>query len=92
MDVQHPDDVHEIFDNISYAKGSAVVRMLRAWLGEKEFQAGLQLYLKRHSYSNAQTDDLWRALEEATGQPVGKVANNWTKLMGRCVEYSLNVH
>ena len=48
VDVTHPDDVHEIFDNISYAKGSAVIRMLQAWLGEKEFQTGLQLYLNRH--------------------------------------------
>eukprot|EP00959_Pyramimonas_sp_CCMP1952_P357938 7494261-Pyramimonas_sp.AAC.1 len=34
------------------------------------------------SYGNAETADLWAALEEATGEPVGRVAHNWTRLMG----------
>lgn len=53
VDVQHTDQIDEIFDVISYAKGSAVIRMLRAWLGVPHFQAGLHLYLNRFKYANA---------------------------------------
>ena len=31
--VGHPDEVGEIFDAISYCKGSSVIRMLNNWVG-----------------------------------------------------------
>ena len=46
----------EIFDAISYCKGASVIRMVEAFLGEKEFQKGMHLYLTRHMYSNAATE------------------------------------
>lgn len=44
--VNHPDEVDEIFDAISYSKGSVVIRMLHAYLGADTFRKGLQAYLK----------------------------------------------
>ena len=33
VEVGHPSEVDEIFDNISYNKGASVIRMLYNWIG-----------------------------------------------------------
>ncbi len=85
VEVGHPAEISEIFDKVSYSKGSSILRMLWQYLGEKNFQKGLQHYLKRHSYSNAKTEDLWIALEEMSGKPVAKIMANWTSKPGHPV-------
>ncbi len=82
ISVGHPAEISEIFDKVSYSKGASILRMLHEYLGAKDFQKGLQHYLKRHAYSNARTEDLWRALEEKSGKPVRKVMANWTSKAG----------
>ena len=46
------------------------------------FRRGLHLYLTRHAYGNTFTEDLWAALEEESGQPVGRIMNTWVGQMG----------
>ena len=70
-----PSEVEQIFDDISYAKGASVIRMMHRFLGDDAFRAGLSTYLQRHAYSNASTEDLWTALGEKSGQPVRSVAS-----------------
>ncbi|KAF4524826.1 hypothetical protein B566_EDAN013986 [Ephemera danica] len=36
----------------------------------EDFRQGMQLYLTRHQFGNAETEDLWAALEESSGKPV----------------------
>lgn len=38
MEVHHADEIDQVFDAISYNKGSAVIRMLQSYLGEDIFQ------------------------------------------------------
>ncbi len=80
--VNHPGEISEIFDAVSYSKGASVIKMLQDYLGEADFQKGLKLYLKTHKYSNAETTDLWRALEKISKKPVEKIMNNWTSQPG----------
>ena len=80
--VNNPAEIGELFDAISYSKGAAVLRMLENFLGEEPFRRGLQSYLAAHEYSNARTEDLWAALAEASGQPVGAIMDTWTKQTG----------
>ncbi|TSC86869.1 MAG: puromycin-sensitive aminopeptidase [Microgenomates group bacterium Gr01-1014_7] len=80
--VGHPAEISEIFDKVSYSKGATILRMLWKYQGEKDFQKGLQHYLKKHAYGNARTEDLWKALEEVSGKPVGLVMKNWTSKPG----------
>ncbi|XP_001599897.2 puromycin-sensitive aminopeptidase isoform X2 [Nasonia vitripennis] len=80
--VGHPSEIDEIFDDISYNKGASIIRMLHSYIGDDDFRKGMNLYLKRHSYANAQTEDLWNALEEASKKPVGHVMSTWTKQQG----------
>jgi len=70
------------FDDISYLKGQSFLRMLEAYLGEKEFRDGIRRYLRQHAYSNTTTADLWAALESSSGQPVGAIAADWTGRAG----------
>ena len=82
VEVTDPNEISEIFDAISYSKGSSVIRMLAAYLGEDTFRRGLNDYLKQHQYSNATTEDLWKALGKASGKPVKEMMDTWTKQGG----------
>ncbi|KAF7084371.1 hypothetical protein CFC21_088013 [Triticum aestivum] len=82
VDVNHVDEIDEIFDAISYRKGAAVIRMLQSYLGAEIFQKSLAAYIKRFAYSNAKTEDLWAALEEGSGEPVKTLMHSWTKQQG----------
>ncbi|KFY29483.1 hypothetical protein V493_02344 [Pseudogymnoascus sp. VKM F-4281 (FW-2241)] len=80
--VKRADEVNQIFDAISYSKGSCVLRMISTYLGEDVFMEGIRLYLKEHAYGNTQTGDLWSALSTASGKDVRKVMDIWTKNVG----------
>ena len=80
--MNNPAEVNQLFDAISYSKGAAIIRMLEQFLGEETFQQGLQGYISAHQYGNARTEDLWRALESASGKPVTSIMDTWTKQMG----------
>ena len=80
--VKRADEVNEIFDAISYAKGSSVLRMLSKYLGEDTFMEGIRRYLKKHAYGNTRTEDLWASLADASGKPVEEVMSIWTKNVG----------
>lgn len=48
----------------------------------QDFQAGMRLYLRRHQFGNTFTEDLWAALQEASGRPVAAVMSSWTRQTG----------
>lgn len=75
-------EVDQIFDAISYLKGSSVIRMLAAHLGTDTFLLGVSNYLKAHQYGNAKTKDLWSALSQASGQDVVGFMDPWIKKIG----------
>ncbi len=82
IDVKDPAEIREIFDHITYAKGSSVNRMLEHYLGEPALRKGLKAYLQKYAYKNAKTVDLWKALEEASGKPVRAVMASYTRQGG----------
>jgi len=82
VEVEDPRALDEIFDAVSYSKGAAIIHMLQTYLGADVFRDGLRAYLRQYSYLNAETADLWRALETSSGQPVGRIMSAWTSLPG----------
>ena len=80
--VQSAGQIAQIFDAISYAKGSSLLRMIANWLGEDVMIKGVSNYLNKFKYGNAKTEDLWNALSEASGKDVTKVMSTWTKKIG----------
>jgi aminopeptidase N len=75
-------EIEQIFDHISYLKGSSVIRMLSSYLGTDTFIKGVSNYLKKHAYGNATTEDLWSALSEASGKDVSHFMSDWIKKIG----------
>lgn len=75
-------EVDQIFDHISYLKGSSVIRMLSSHLGQETFLRGVAKYLKTHAYGNATTNDLWSALSEASGKDVNSFMDPWIRKIG----------
>ena len=80
--VKRSDEINQIFDAISYSKGSCVIRMISTYLGEKIFMEGIRQYLAKHAYGNTRTDDLWSALSKASGKDVSEVMAIWTRKIG----------
>lgn len=80
--VKRADEINQIFDAISYSKGSCVLRMISTYIGEDAFLEGVRRYLKKHAYGNTQTGDLWASLAEASGKPIDEVMTIWTKHVG----------
>ncbi|XP_071443290.1 aminopeptidase N-like [Hetaerina americana] len=60
--IGNPSEISQIFDAISYMKGSFILRMMNLFLGENTFRKGVNLYLKSHKFQSAEQDDLWTAL------------------------------
>lgn len=75
-------EVDQIFDHISYLKGSSVIRMLSTHLGRETFLQGVARYLKAHAYGNATTNDLWSALSQASNQDVNNFMDPWIRKIG----------
>ena len=83
VDVNNPAEIDALFDGaIVYAKGSRMLVMVRALLGDKALREGLKNYFAAHKYSNATGADLWKALGDASGLNIGKVMNSWLEQPG----------
>ncbi len=75
-------EANSAFDDITYRKGQAFLLMLESFLGENAFRDGIRRYMAAHKYSNSTTADLWSALSDASGKPVGEIAAAWTEQPG----------
>ena len=80
--VANESDANSAFDDITYRKGQSFLRMLESFLGEDVFRDGVRRYIAAHEYSNSTTVDLWNALSDASGKPVGEIAAAWTEQPG----------
>lgn len=90
VEIGHPNQISQIFDAISYSKGSVIIRMMHRFLGEETFRNGVTGYLEKHKYANAKQDDLWAALTEVAHKSlslpenlfVKKIMDTWTLQVG----------
>jgi puromycin-sensitive aminopeptidase len=67
----------EMFDAITYEKGAAVLFMLEQYVGPPVFRAGVRQYIRDHREGNATANDLFGALEQASGTRVRAIARDW---------------
>jgi aminopeptidase 2 len=80
--VKNTNDIQNIFDAISYSKGSCLVRYLASYLGPDNFRKGMNLYMNNNLYKNTTSTDLWKAFDEVSNSDIGKLMNSWTKQTG----------
>ena len=88
--VHHPDEIDELFDLISYEKGCSVLYQIHQFIGKDAFQHGIRAYLKKHSFGNTETHDLWDALESSCKElglnlPVRDIMDAWVFTLGHPV-------
>jgi aminopeptidase N len=70
-------DAMESFDELTYDKGAAILRMIESWLGADTFRRGVHRYLVDNAWKNARADDLFKALDYVSAQRVGELASGF---------------
>jgi aminopeptidase N len=71
-------EIVEVFDTISYKKGSAIIQMLTSFVGEKAFREGLAHYLNTYQHKNTTPPNLWDSLQHNTTFPIQEIMECWT--------------
>ncbi|MCF8427132.1 MAG: M1 family metallopeptidase [Bacteroidia bacterium] len=71
---ENPD---EVFDVVSYQKGSWILHCLRAEIGDDAFFKGIKNYLVNNAYSTTDFADLRHAMELASGKDLNLFFNQW---------------
>ncbi|WP_379964707.1 M1 family metallopeptidase [Epilithonimonas sp. UC225_85] len=67
----------DVFDAITYNKGGGILHMLRNYLGDDAFFAGLTDYLKTNEYQNGEAHQLRLSLEKVSGKDLNWFFNQW---------------
>jgi aminopeptidase N len=73
----HYNNKEDVFDLVSYQKGGAIVQMLRTYLGDDVFFAGLQKYLTDNKFGNGEAHQMRLAMEAVSGQDLNWFYNQW---------------
>lgn len=81
-EVKDVEKTSEMFDEVSYSKGASIIQMIATYLGEDIFRDGLRYYLKKHAYGNAETYDLWEALEHISQKNIQSIMQKFTQKPG----------
>jgi len=61
--VKEPNEIHSIFDTITYNKGASVLRMLKHALNDDIFRTSLTLYLNTYKYKAVEPKNLWNSFD-----------------------------
>jgi len=70
------------YGNIVYRKAPSMLRQAEFYLGPREFQAAVRLFVKEHAYSNATWEDLVGAFERTSRRKLDAWAAAWVKQRG----------
>jgi aminopeptidase N len=65
--------------SIIYNKSAVVLHMLRRYIGDEAFFQGLRLFYSDWRFRKAGTDDLERAFQAVTAQPLEKFFDQWIR-------------
>jgi aminopeptidase N len=70
------------FDQISYAKGQAVLKQLGAYVGDDAFFEGLRAYFRDHAWGNTTLEDFIAAVGSASGSDLNEWERAWLDSAG----------
>ncbi|AKK72162.1 peptidase M1 [Chryseobacterium gallinarum] len=71
------DSPEDTFDVVSYEKGGGILHMLRNYLGDDAFFAGISDFLKTYEYKNAEVQQLRLSFEKISGKDLNWFFNQW---------------
>jgi aminopeptidase N len=78
------EDKEQMFDGHSYNKGGRILHMLRNYIGDEAFFAGISNYLNTNKFKPAEFHQLRLAFEEVCGEDLNWFFNQW------CIISNLN--
>eukprot|EP00835_Amoeboradix_gromovi_P000509 NODE_18_length_40692_cov_0.469183.p2 type:complete len:955 gc:universal NODE_18_length_40692_cov_0.469183:4551-1687(-) len=99
FNVSTPSEISKIFDGISYSKAGSCLKMIEYYINHghaaqvkspgvpSPFFQGLNLYLHKHAYGNANRNDLWDAFDAVSdasseNPTISTIMNTWTEQPG----------
>jgi len=85
VQVRNPNEIEAIFDDITYKKGAALIRMLENFIKLDVLRSGLTKYLHKYQFRNAKTNDLWQSFTEVVPNSpvnVSAIMDRWVKQKG----------
>jgi aminopeptidase N len=71
------EDKEQMFDGHSYNKGGRILHMLRNYLGDEAFFAGINHYLEARKFQPAEFHHLRLSFEEVCGEDLNWFFNQW---------------
>lgn len=76
IDFEHEDN-DAMFDAHSYNKGGLILHMLRSYVGDEAFFAGIKKYLSDNAYASVEAHDLRLAFETIIGEDLNWFFDQW---------------
>ena len=73
FEVKSPEEAEEMFDVLTYQKGSTVLRMFETFIGEENFKKGVRNYLNKYEYKNTHSSDLWNELTNSSSYNLNEI-------------------
>ncbi|XP_073841450.1 putative aminopeptidase-2 [Musca autumnalis] len=80
-------EIHRNFGELSYVKGSIILRMVHIVLGDENFFRAIQQFVNKYQYQNVEQHDLFRefsqkALDGGNGLNMETILDSWTLQSG----------
>ena len=75
----------DMFDVVSYQKGSWILHYLRSYVGDTAFFKGMNFYLSKNAFKSTDIDHLRHAMEEASGRDLHLFFKQWWEGIGHPV-------
>ena len=80
LEYSHYDTSDDMYtEEITYLKGALVLHFLRHVLGDQDFSRGITSYLEQHAFSEVDSFDFQRALENETGRNLNWFFEDWIR-------------
>lgn len=80
--MKDPEEMSGQSVNIRYGKGAMILRMIENYMGEEKFREGVQYYLRKFSYGNAEGKDLWNSISEKSSIDIRGIMEEWISRPG----------
>ncbi|HEX2631140.1 MAG TPA: M1 family aminopeptidase [Chitinophagaceae bacterium] len=92
--IRHPlpnlNQAGSLYGSIIYDKAPIVMRQLEQSVGEEEFRNGMQVYMKKFAFGNAEWPDLISILDSISNEDISAWNEQWINRQGRpVISYSL---
>lgn len=86
--VNTPEEIEQAFDDITYGKGGALLRMIEYFMGPENFRDGIRDYLRKYSYGNADSSNLWEELDRHSDINISSIMEEWVVSAGHPIIFA----